>query len=145
MTAARSIAARTTRRDSYHGQSVDEMKHLSTASRVWALSLLLCFNRDGPVICVFGLPVAQFFYAGSKSVAVLGQGATSSVLLSLEAATVLGLSLLRLLRGRISPFGKALAIASLASICAYGINSNLLKWYFGVPDPAHVIVVPGMF
>jgi len=42
-----------------------------------------------------------------------------------------GRSLAGLVRGRISRFGATLAVASLASICTYGINSGVLKPFLG--------------
>jgi membrane-associated phospholipid phosphatase len=51
----------------------------------------------------------------------------------------LGLILARIVRGHISRFGEVLAIACLASICTYGINSGVLKPFFGVPVPAEVM------
>ena len=47
--------------------------------------------------------------------------------------------LVRLVRGHISVFGETLAIACLASMCAYVINDHVLKVFFGVPNPADVI------
>jgi membrane-associated phospholipid phosphatase len=43
------------------------------------------------------------------------------------------------MHGKLSPYGEALAVACLTSICAYGINANVLKIYFGVPNPADVM------
>ena len=41
----------------------------------------------------------------------------------------------RLVNGRLPPLAEALALACLASICAYTIDSEVLKVYFGVPNP----------
>ena len=61
------------------------------------------------------------------------------VILTMEAAVVLSLVVARLTRGHISRFAETLAIACLASICAYGINDELLKPFFGVPSPVETI------
>jgi membrane-associated phospholipid phosphatase len=52
---------------------------------------------------------------------------------------MLYLVLMRLVRGRLSEFGETLAIACVASMCAYVINDHVLKVFFGVPNPAEVI------
>ncbi len=44
------------------------------------------------------------------------------------------------MRGRLSPFGEALALASLTSICAYAVNDGVMKLFFGVPNPATVLL-----
>jgi membrane-associated phospholipid phosphatase len=46
----------------------------------------------------------------------------------------------RLVRGRLSPLSETLAIACLASICAYAVNDGVLKQLFGVPNPSSVLL-----
>ena len=52
---------------------------------------------------------------------------------------VLSLVVARLTRGHISRFGEALGVACLASICAYGVNDQVLKRFFGVRTPFEVV------
>lgn len=90
------------------------------------------------------VPVALFFSQSSPSISpVLGPASIdlgSTVILSVEAITVTGLALIRLLRDkRLPPLAEAVGIACLASICVYTIDSNLLKPLFGVPNPGDVL------
>jgi membrane-associated phospholipid phosphatase len=59
--------------------------------------------------------------------------------LSAESAVILGLVLVRLVRGHVSAIGENLAIACLSSICGYGINDHVLKLFFGVATPNDVV------
>ena len=79
------------------------------------------------------LPVALAVYPLSKHVAGVGLG--SAVLLTFEAVIFLILAAIRIARGRVSPVSKAVAVACVASICAYAINASVLKVFFGVPNP----------
>jgi len=85
------------------------------------------------------VPIALRFWRVGRSLSPLSTGFGTAVILSLESAVALGLILARIVRGHISRFGEVLAIACLASICIYGINSGVLKPFFGVPIPAEII------
>ncbi len=86
------------------------------------------------------VPVARLFSQNIGHLDTVGAGLGSAVLLSLEGATALTLVGVRLMRGRLSPFGEALALASLTSICAYAVNDGVMKLFFGVPNPATVLL-----
>ena len=81
------------------------------------------------------LPVAVAVYPLSKRVSRMGEGIGSAVLLTFEAAIFLTVAVIRIIRGRVSPLRKAVAVACVASICAYAINASVLKVFFGVPNP----------
>jgi membrane-associated phospholipid phosphatase len=85
------------------------------------------------------VPIALHFWKVGRFLRPLGSGLGAAVILSLESAVALGLILTRVVRGHLSPFEEALAIACLASICTYGINDEVLKPLFGVPVPADVM------
>ena len=61
------------------------------------------------------------------------------MILALESVVVVSLIVARLMRGHISRFAQALGVACLASICAYGINDQVLKPFFGVQAPLAVM------
>lgn len=115
------------------------MRRPLSGSGIWLGSLFVCVVAVGLAFPLVDVPVARAVYPLSGSLSALGAGLGSAVLLMLEAVVVLTLVLVRLVRGHISPFGEALAIACLSSICAYAIDSNVLKICFGVPNPASVM------
>jgi membrane-associated phospholipid phosphatase len=69
----------------------------------------------------------------------LGEGIGSAFILAVETITVMGLVLVRITYGKIPSLGEALAVACLTSICSYGIDDNVLKLFFGVPNPFDVL------
>jgi membrane-associated phospholipid phosphatase len=87
----------------------------------------------------FDLPVAARVYGLLGHAKTIGTGFSSEVLLSAEAAIALGLMINRILRGHLSPFREATALACLTSMCAYTINDSVLKLVFGVPNPSAVM------
>lgn len=103
--------------------------------RIWILSLLVCIPAIAVAFAYFDVPVARRVYGILGSAESLATGFASAVLLSIEAAIVLALVILRITRGRLSPFREATVLACLTSICAYAINDSALKFFFGVPNP----------
>jgi membrane-associated phospholipid phosphatase len=85
------------------------------------------------------VPTAHRFWNASRHFSTWGEAFGSSVILTAESAVLLFLVLMRLVRGHISAFGETLAIACLASMCAYVINDQVVKVIFGVPTPVQVI------
>ncbi|HEX3982685.1 MAG TPA: phosphatase PAP2 family protein, partial [Acidisoma sp.] len=83
--------------------------------------------------------VMHLFWKIGSHLSSLNTAFGAAVILTLESAVVLGLILARLMRGHISRFGETLAIACLASICAYGVNDQVLKPFFGVQAPDEVV------
>jgi membrane-associated phospholipid phosphatase len=86
----------------------------------------------------FDVPIARRLYGIWGTRENLARGFASAVLLSVEAAVALTLIVIRIVRGRLSPFYEAAALACLTSICAYAINDSALKLFFGVPSPSTV-------
>ncbi len=115
------------------------MRQPLSSGGIWLVSLLVCAAAAGLAFPFVDVPVARAVYPFSGNLGALGAGLGSAVLLTLEAAVALTLALTRLARGSISPFAQALAIACLSSICAYAIDSNVLKIVLGVPNPARVL------
>jgi membrane-associated phospholipid phosphatase len=107
--------------------------------KFWLLSFLVCASVVVLSFAHIDVPVALHFSKVGGALSPLNTAFGAAVILSLESAVALGLILARLVRGHISRFGESLAIACLASICAYGINSAVLKPLFGVPLPAEVM------
>ncbi len=115
------------------------MKQPLSGGSIWLVSLLVCIAAVSLAFPLVDVPVARAVYPFSGNLGALGAGLGSAVFLTLEAVLVLTLALVRLARGHISPFGEVVAIACLSSICAYAIDSNVLKICFGVPNPTQVL------
>lgn len=107
--------------------------------QIWLLSFTACAVLTALSFAQIDVPIARHFWSVGRFLRPLNSAFGATVILSLEAALTLGLVLARLVRGYISRFGGALAIACLASICTYGISDEVLKPCFGVPVPAEVM------
>lgn len=115
------------------------MKSFSAVLRIWLLSLLACAALAALCFARVDVPVAHRVWGLRHHLSTLNTAFGTTLILTAESAVVLGLIVARLVRGHISRFGETLAIACLASICAYGINDQVLKPFFGVPAPADVV------
>ena len=115
------------------------MNRSLSARQIWVISFLVCVAAASLSFTYYDLPIAQWFAQNIGRLNTLGAGLGSAVLLTLEGVTALTLVGVRLIRGRLSPFGEALALASLTSMCVYAINDGVLKLFFGVPNPASVL------
>lgn len=107
--------------------------------RIWLLLFVACTALAAFCFKEVDLPVARFFWRFSHHISSLSDAFGTKVILTAESVVVLGLIVARLTRGHISRFAEALAIACLASICAYGVNDQVLKPFFGVPPPDAII------
>jgi membrane-associated phospholipid phosphatase len=107
--------------------------------RIWALSLVACAAVVAFLFVRIDVPTALRFWNAGRFLSPLNEGFGVTVILSAESAVILFMVLARLARGHIPVFGETLAIACLASMCAYVINDHVLKVFFGVPNPTDVI------
>jgi len=107
--------------------------------RIWILSLLICTLMVAVAFFYFDVPIAHRVYGVLGQPKSLGAGFSSVVLLSAEAAVALGLMIIRITHGHLSPFREATVLACLTSMCAYTINDSVLKLLFGVPNPGAVM------
>lgn len=115
------------------------MKSFFAAMRVWALSFVGCALVAALCFTMVDVPVAQRVWEIGRHLSSMSAAFGATIILTLEAAVVLSLIVARLTRGHISRFGEALGVACLASICAYGVNDQVLKPFFGVPPPTEVM------
>ena len=115
------------------------MKRVAVVIRIWALSLVGCAAVVAFLFVRIDVPTALRFWNVGRLLSPLNEGFGAAVILSAESAVILFMVLVRLVRGHISVFGETLAIACLASMCAYVINDHVLKVFFGVPNPTDVI------
>jgi membrane-associated phospholipid phosphatase len=115
------------------------VKRLTMIMGTWFLSLLACAAVVGFLFVCMDVPTALHFWKVGRVLQPLNGAFGAAFILSAESAVVLASVLARLVRGHISVFGETLALACLTSICAYGINSHVLKVFFGVPNPTEVM------
>jgi membrane-associated phospholipid phosphatase len=115
------------------------VKRFPVFVQIWLLSFVVCAAAVALSFAHIDVPIALHFWRVGRFLSPLNAAFGAAVILSLESAVALGLILARVVRGHISRFAEALAIACLASICTYGVNSEVLKPFFGVPTPAEVM------
>jgi membrane-associated phospholipid phosphatase len=106
---------------------------------MWLLSMMVCMLIVVVAFVYLDVPIAHRVEGILGSAESLATGFASVVLLGIEAVVALALVIIRITRGHLSPFREAAALACLTSICAYAINDNMLKLFFGVPGPAAVL------
>jgi membrane-associated phospholipid phosphatase len=107
--------------------------------RAWLLALAVCAGAVALSFAKLDVPVARHFWQLGWHPSGLSTALGAAVILALESAVLLTLLLARLFRGHLSRLAEALGVACLASICAYGINDQVLKLLFAVPDPVQVL------
>lgn len=115
------------------------MKSFSAALRVWVLSFVACGAAAALSFVALDVPVAEHVWGVGRHLSSMSAAFGATIILTLEAAVVLSLVVARLTRGHISRFGEALGVACLTSICAYGVNDQVLKPIFGVLPPTQVV------
>lgn len=114
-------------------------KRFAAAVRIWCLSFAACAAAAAFSFAEIDVPVAHRVWTVGARLSSLNAAFGATVILALESAVVLSLIVARLVRGHISRFAETLALACLASICAYGVNDHVLKPFFGVRSPVAVI------
>jgi membrane-associated phospholipid phosphatase len=115
------------------------MRRLTPILGIWALSLVACAAVVAVAFERVDVPMALYFWKDNRFLSPLNQAFGAAIILTAESAVILGVVLVRLVRGHVSAIGETLAIACLSSICGYGINDHVLKLFFGVPTPRDVV------
>jgi hypothetical protein len=115
------------------------VKRFSVALEVWLLWFVACVAAAAFSFKEVDVRVVHRFWSVGRHLSPLSTAFGATVILALESVVVISLIVARLMRGHISRFAEALGVACLASICAYGINDQVLKPFFGVQDPVAVM------
>lgn len=115
------------------------MNRFAAVVRIWLLSFVACAAAAAFSFAELDVPVARRVWFIDTPLATLDATFGATVILAVESAVLLSLLVARLVRGHISRFAENLALACIASICAYGINDEVLKPLFGVPAPFEVV------
>jgi membrane-associated phospholipid phosphatase len=109
------------------------------ATRLWIFVMLATAAAVAFSFKHLDLPVLAVVAPHAYRLELLGENLGSAILLGGEALVFLYLAITRVVHGSISPLGKAIAAACIASICAYAINSTILKPMFGVLPPGYTL------
>lgn len=115
------------------------VKSFSAVLRIWFLFFVGCAAAAAFSFAALDVPVAHRLWRVSHHLSSLNAAFSATVIMTVEAAVVLSLIVARLTRGHLSRLSEAVAIACLASICAYGVNDQVLKPFFGVQAPVDVV------
>jgi membrane-associated phospholipid phosphatase len=115
------------------------MKRFPVGLRIWFVAFVACAAAVTFSFSDIDVAIARHFWTVGRHLSDLSTAFGAAVILALESAVVLVLILARLVRGHLSRLGETLGIACLASICAYAINDQVLKPFFGVQDPVAVL------
>jgi membrane-associated phospholipid phosphatase len=110
--------------------------------QLWLVFLALTLT--GVTVCIrwIDIPVAYAFLGDASRLAGLGRGFSSSILVAGEMTLIVSLAIVRLVRGSLSGFGKALFVASCASLSAFAANDYVLKIVFGRNTPLAYFASP---
>lgn len=115
------------------------MKRFTVVLKIWLLVFAACAVAAALCFKKVDVPVALHVWGAGRHFGAVNAAFGATVILTLEAAVVLALVLARLTRGHLSRLGEALGVACIASICAYGVNDQVFKPFFGVSSPLAVV------
>lgn len=115
------------------------LKRRTQTLLIWALSSLGCAALVAWLFLRVDVPAAHFFWRSGRFLSPLGAAFGSVLILSLELAVMIGILIMRGVRGEVPPFAATLATACFASVCSYCANDLVLKELCGVPGVAYVM------
>jgi membrane-associated phospholipid phosphatase len=106
----------------------------------WCIALLAVLVAIVVSVQWLDMPIARHFLGGSGHVAGLAGLLGSPELVAGEAFLMAILAVIRIIRGSLPDYAKALFVACLASLSAFSINDFTLKVVFGRYNP-HVFFI----
>jgi hypothetical protein len=92
----------------------------------------------GVMICIrwLDIPIARAFLTNTNRLTGLAAGLSSAIFVAGEIFLIVGLAMVRLTRGTLPEFAKAILVASCASLSAFLTNDYALKFIFGRHTPS---------
>jgi len=110
--------------------------------RLWFLVFVA--TLIGVAVCIRWLdaPVALAFLPNANRLGVLGKGLGTMVLVSGEIVFIVTFAIVRMARGSLPPFAKAVFVACCASLSAFVANDYVLKYIFGRQNPSDFFQMP---
>jgi membrane-associated phospholipid phosphatase len=112
------------------------------AFRRWCF--LLAATLIAVAVCIYfvDVPLAMMFLRGSHRLSHIGNSLGSEVLVAGEVVVMAVLAIVRLVRGKLPPFFKAVFIACCASLSAFVANDYVFKIVFGRLNPGDFFAGP---
>jgi membrane-associated phospholipid phosphatase len=105
--------------------------------KVWCAVFAVTLVGVAIAIRWLDIPVAFIFLTKANRFTELGTGlASAAVLVTGEMVLIVGLAIVRIVRGSLSKFAQALFIACCASLAAFVANDYILKFVFGRRTPS---------
>jgi hypothetical protein len=101
----------------------------------FCISLVATLVAIGGSIRWLDAPFALLFLRGSPHVAALASAFSSSVLVIGDTSLIATLAVIRIVRGSLPRYAKALFVACCASLSAFAANDYILKILFGRYGP----------
>jgi membrane-associated phospholipid phosphatase len=101
----------------------------------WCIVLLAVLVAIIASVQWLDMPIARYFLGGSGHVAGLAGLLGSPELVAGEASLMAILAIIRIMRGTLPDYAKALFVACVASLSAFTINDFTLKVVFGRYNP----------
>jgi membrane-associated phospholipid phosphatase len=101
----------------------------------WGLAFAAALGITIVSILWLDAPIARYFFRNSPHVAGLAHAFGTSVIVSGDTALMLILALIRIVRGSLPDYAKALFVACAASLIAFAANDYILKLIFGRYGP----------
>lgn len=115
------------------------VKRFSGLLPLWLLSSVICAGLVAWLFLRLDVPAAHFFWKSGRFLSPLGAAFGSVLILVVELMVMLGILVVRVIRGRVSVLAGTLATACFASVSSYCFNDLVLKVCFGVPGVANVM------
>ena len=101
----------------------------------WCIALLAVSVAIVASVQWLDMPIARFFLRPSAHIAAMSGPLGSSELVTADALLMAALAIIRIVRGSLPDYGKAVFVACGASLLAFTLNDYTLKLIFGRYNP----------
>jgi membrane-associated phospholipid phosphatase len=107
--------------------------------RQWCLLFMAATIVIAVCIRWLDVPIALAFLHNANRFKQVGTALGSAVLVSGQMLVIVTLAILRMTKGKLPAFAKAVFVACCASLCAFVVNDYVLKLFFGRRNPSALI------
>jgi membrane-associated phospholipid phosphatase len=107
--------------------------------RQWCLLFLAAMLAVAASIRWLDIPVALLFLRNANRFHQVGTALGSEVLVSGQMLVIVTLATMRLAKGTLPDFAKAVFVACCTSLCAFAANDYVLKLVFGRGNPSTLV------
>jgi membrane-associated phospholipid phosphatase len=110
--------------------------------RLWCILFVAMLIAVAICIRWLDAPVALAFLTNSDRLCGLGTGLGTTVLVSGEVVVLMTIAIVRMVKGNLAAFYKAVFVACCASLSAFVANDYILKFIFGRQRPTDFLQAP---